>query len=119
LVDAGYFIGVLAVVALGETPNDDPILLMKFHGLNHLFICGLVGAIPEINFFLVLKCRQTKHSLLIFIFVYLRGLIKFCDYGQRCRGLQFLSCDTKKVIIASVFWVLSLLQGDYFSVTKI
>ena len=118
-VDAGCFIGVLAVVALGEMPNHDPILLMKFHGLNHLFRCGLVGAILEINFFHVLKSRQTEHSLLIFIFVYLRGLNKFCDCGQSCRGLQFLCCNTKKMIIASVFWVLSLLQGDYFSVPKI
>jgi hypothetical protein len=63
-VDARRFIGVLAVVALGETPNHDPILAIKFRGLNRLFGWGLVGAITEINFVHVLKSHQTEQSLL-------------------------------------------------------
>jgi hypothetical protein len=76
-VDAGRFIGVLPVVALGETPNHDPILAIKFRGLNRLFGWGLVGAITEINFVHVLKSHQTEQSLLISTFGYLRGLNKF------------------------------------------
>ena len=33
-VDAGCFIGVLAVVALGEMPNPNPLLWIKFCGSN-------------------------------------------------------------------------------------
>ena len=41
-VDAWSFVGVPAVVALGETPNHEPFFFIKFHGLNCLFRWGLV-----------------------------------------------------------------------------
>ena len=47
-VDCRRIVVVLAVVALGEIPNPNPLLLIKFCGSNHLIRGGLVEVIPEI-----------------------------------------------------------------------
>jgi hypothetical protein len=41
-VVVGVFIIMLAVVSLGEKPNFNPLLLVKFCGLKRLFGWGLV-----------------------------------------------------------------------------
>jgi hypothetical protein len=40
---------VLAVAALSEMPNPNPIFSVKFCWSNHLIRRGLVGVIPKIN----------------------------------------------------------------------
>ena len=42
-------VSVLAVVVLGEMPDYNPVLSIKFCGLNHLIRKGLMGVIPKIN----------------------------------------------------------------------
>ena len=48
--DRRGLVTMLAVVALGEISNSNPLIWIKFCGSNRLFRRGLVGAIPEINF---------------------------------------------------------------------
>ena len=70
-------VSVLAVVVLGEMPDYNSVLSIKFCGLNHLIRKGLVGVIPEINLVHVLKSyRQTVQFLFIIVFRYPNGLNK-------------------------------------------
>ena len=48
--DRQGLVTMLAVVALSEISNPNPLIWIKFCGSNHLFRRGLVGANPEINF---------------------------------------------------------------------
>ena len=72
------FISVLAVVALCETPNHDPILLIKFHGLNRLFRWGLDGVIPK-------SCpRSESHQIVQSLFNIVLGLFSCLNKLYPC-----------------------------------
>jgi len=89
---------VLIVVALGEMPNPNPLLCIKFHGSKHLIRRGLVGVIPEIlkiNHFHVLYFCHTMQFLFNIILGYLNDLNKFCHFGQSCRGIEYLSLEIR------------------------
>ena len=68
------------MVALGEIPNPNPLLWIKFCGTNRLFRRGLVGVIPEIDLVYVLKSRQTVQFLFIIFLGNLKGLNKNFHY---------------------------------------
>jgi hypothetical protein len=89
---------VLAAVALGEMPNPNLLFFIKFCGSNHLIRSGLVRVIPkiyEINLVHDLKSRQIVQFLFIVILGYLNSLNKSGHCLQSCRGLQYLSRETK------------------------
>jgi hypothetical protein len=83
-------------------PNPNPLLWSLFHGLNHLIGKGLVGVNPEIDLIHVLNFHQTEQFQFITILGYLNGDNKFYYCEKSCRGLQYLSFDTKITLIASV-----------------
>ena len=99
----GVFVDMLTMVALCEKTNLNPLLWVKFYGLDHMFRRGLVGVILKINLVHVLKVYQIMHSMLIVVFGHLNSLNKFFHCGQSCRELQYLSLDTKITLIAHVF----------------
>jgi hypothetical protein len=68
------------VVALGEIPNPNPLLWIKFCGSNRSFRMGLVGVILEIDLDYVLKSRQTMQFLFIIFLGNLKGLNKIFHY---------------------------------------
>jgi hypothetical protein len=94
---------VFAMVDLGEMENPNPLLWSMFHRSNHLIGKGLVEVIPEIDLIHVLNFRQTEQFQFIAVLGYLSGLNKFHHYEQSCRGLQYLSLDTRSTLISSVF----------------
>jgi hypothetical protein len=57
---------------------------------------------PKLIFIHVLNFRQTEQFLFMAVLDNLSGLNKFCHCGRSCRGLQYLSFDSKITLIASL-----------------
>lgn len=72
------FVIMLAMVALGEMPDSNLFLAVKFCWSNHLIRKGLIEVILKIDLVHILKSHQTVLSLFLVILGYLRGFNKIC-----------------------------------------